>query len=65
MRKKFTLNYNFLKFLYAFEIKTTKQQFFSFQSIPREKENNQETELVPKPLPESMDSSKSKGEPKA
>jgi hypothetical protein len=38
---------------------------FFFQSIPREKENNQETELVPKPLPESMDSSKSKGEPKA
>jgi len=54
-----------LKFLYAFEMKTTKQQFFSFQSIPREKENNQETESVPKPLPESRDSSESKGEPKA
>jgi hypothetical protein len=46
-------------------MKITNNYIVSFQSITREKDDKPETESGPKPLPESRDSTESKGEPKA
>jgi hypothetical protein len=45
-------------------MKITNNYIFSFPSITREKDDNLETDLGPKPLLESRDSPESKGDPK-